>query len=88
MEAVGLTSYRIFAPMWEQSRREVFEETKSYNQGVAQDISRIQQQYLTATPSQKDALASIVIHRYADYDLSKLQPDQRAFIEKLKRGER
>jgi hypothetical protein len=80
--------YKVFAPATEDVRREVFENTKSYNQGVAQDISNFQQQYVAATDSQKDALASVIIHRYADYDLSKLPPDLRSFIEKLKRGER
>ncbi|MBP1764147.1 MAG: hypothetical protein H6Q65_1205 [Firmicutes bacterium] len=80
--------YKVFAPATEQVRRETFEESKAYNQGVAQDISNFQQQYAQATDNQKDALASIIIHRYADYDLSKLQPDQRSFIEKLRRGVR
>jgi hypothetical protein len=80
--------YKVFAPATEQVRRETFEQSKAYNQGVAQDISSFQQQYIAATDSQKDALASVIIHRYADYDLRLLQSDQRQFIEKLRRGER
>ena len=80
--------YQYFAPKTEQVRRETFEQSKAYNQGVSQDISNFQQQYIQADASQKDALASLIIHRYADYDLSKLPPDQRSFIEKLKRGDR
>lgn len=80
--------YKLFAPAQEQVRREVFEQTKAYNQGMSQDISNFQQQYATASNSQKDALASVIIHRTADYDLTKLQPYQREFIEKLRRGER
>lgn len=88
LNAIGLINMKIFAPASEQIRRETFEETKSYNQGVAQEISTFQQQYITATPSQRDALASVILHRTADYDLSKLPPDLRSFIEKLRRGER
>lgn len=80
--------YKTFAPQYEQVRRETFEQSKAYNQGVAQDISNFQQQYIQANDSQKDALASVIIHRTADYDLSKLSPDQRSFIEKLRRGDR
>jgi hypothetical protein len=80
--------YKVFAPQYEQVRRETFEESKAYNQGVAQDISNFEQQYAQASDSQKDALASVIIHRYADYDLGKLQPSQRQFIEKLRRGDR
>jgi lipopolysaccharide export LptBFGC system permease protein LptF len=79
---------KVFSPQFEQVRRETFEQSKAYNQGVAQDISNFQQQYITATDNQKDALASVIIHRTADYDLSNLSQDQRSFIEKLRRGER
>ena len=77
-----------FSPRQEEVRRETFEQSKAYNQGVAQEVMAFQQQYITATDSQKNALASVIIHRTADYDLSKLSPSSRSFIEKLRRGER
>ena len=88
LNAMGILSFKVFGPMGENIRREVFEETKSYNQGMAQDISNFQQQYTMATPEQKDALASVILHRTADYDTSKLPKSSRDFIEKLRRGER
>jgi hypothetical protein len=41
-------------------------------------------EYIKAKPEHKDALASIVLHRTADYDLEKLPDDLRDFIKKLK----
>ena len=81
-----MTSF--FSPKYEQVRRETFEQSKAYNQGMAQEVMKFQQDYITANDSQKDALASVIIHRTADYDLSKLSPSSKAFIEKLRRGER
>lgn len=84
----SLMMTKVFSPQFEQVRRETFEQSKAYNQGMAQEVMAFQQQYAMATDSQKDALASVIIHRTADYDLSKLSPDSRYFIEKLRRGER
>jgi hypothetical protein len=72
--------YRTFAPKQEEVRREVFEQTKSYNEGMAQEIRAMQLDYVKANDEQKKAIASIVLHRVAGYDLTKLPPDLRAFV--------
>lgn len=84
----GLFLTSFFSPKYEQVRRETYEQSKAYNQGMAQEVMKFQQDYITANDSQKDALASVIIHRTADYDLSKLPPNSKVFIEKLRRGER
>jgi len=76
--------YRFFAPKQEAVRREVFEQSKAYNQGMVQEIQNMQFEYVKATPDQKAALASIILHRTADFDMSKLSPDTRAFIDSLR----
>lgn len=77
--------YKVFAPAEEQVRREVFEQSKAYNQGMSQEIGAMQFEYIKATPSQQDALASVILHRVADYDLSRFPADLRQFVEQLKR---
>ena len=76
--------YKVFAPKYEQTRREVFEQTKSYNQGMIQELQNMQFEYVKATPEQQDGLASVILHRAADYDADKLPADLRQFIEKLR----
>jgi hypothetical protein len=76
--------YKFFAPKQEAVRRQVFEETKSYNQGMIQELQNMQFQYEQAKPEQRDALASIILHRAADYDPDRLPPDLRSFIMQLK----
>jgi len=80
--------YQYFAPKYENVRRTTFEQSKAYNQGMAQQLSNQMQEYEQATQESKDSLATIIVHEYADYDLTEFQPYQRTFIEKLRRGER
>jgi hypothetical protein len=77
--------YKFFGLKYENTRREIFEQSKAYNQGLQQEIQNMQFQYAQANKEQRDALADIILHRVADYDISKLQPDTRQFVENLKR---
>ncbi len=79
--------YRYFAPKQEAVRRQVFEQTKSYNQGMVQELQNMQFEYVQAKPAQQAALASIILHRAADYDVDRLPPDLRSFIADLRRAQ-
>ncbi len=79
--------YKFFAPKYENARREVFEGTKSYNQGYIQELQNMQFEYVKADQAHKDALASIILHRAADYPEDKLPTDLRTFIAGLKRDQ-
>lgn len=78
--------YKVFAPMFEQTRREVFENTKSYQQGMVQDLSRIREEYIQAQPDNKPMLAQVYLFRLSDFDRSKLPPQLRLFTSQLERG--
>jgi hypothetical protein len=75
--------YKAFAPRQEAVRRQVFEETKSYNDGMAQELASIELEYAKATPGQRAALRSLALHRFAAYDTSKLSPDMRSFLAEM-----
>jgi hypothetical protein len=76
--------YKFWAPKYENVRREVFENTKSYNQGYIQELENMQYEYIQANSEQRKSLASIILHRVADYDMNRLTPELRNFIEKLR----
>lgn len=76
--------YRYFGPKQEAVRRQVFEQTKSYNQGMIQELQNMQFEYQRSTPEQQKALASIILHRAADYDEARLPSDLSQFIDKLR----
>lgn len=77
--------YQVFAPKQEAVRREVFEQTKAYNQGMIQELQNMQFEYVKAAPEHQKALASIILHRAADYPEDKMPSDLRSFIQDLRR---
>lgn len=79
--------YKYFGPKYEQQRREIFEQSRAFNQGMTQELENMQFEYMKATPEQKDALASIILHRASGYNLNDpiVSADLRSFIEQLKR---
>ena len=76
--------YKFFAPRREAVRREVFENTKSYRQGMIQELSNMQREYVLATPHQQAALRSIILHRAADVPSDTLTPDLNRFLSTLR----
>lgn len=80
--------YKYFAPKYEQTRRQVFEQTRSFNQGMVQELENMQLEYLKTTDlNAKAAMASIILHRASGYNLNDpiVPGDLRDFIQKLKR---
>lgn len=72
--------FKFFAPKRAAVERQVFEETKSYNDGMAQELSAMEIDYAKADPGQKAALRSVILHRYASYDTDRLPLDLRGFL--------
>jgi len=77
--------YKTFAPKYEQVRRQTFEQTKSYKQGMIQDLQSMQFEIAkTADSAGKNAMAAIMLHRVADFPLDSLPADLHLFIDSLK----
>lgn len=76
--------YKWFAPREEQVRRETFEQSKAYREGMQQEIQAMAFQYHSADAEHRGALASMILHRVADFDVDLLSPDLRAFVDKLR----
>jgi hypothetical protein len=76
--------YRTFAPKYEATRRETFEQSKAYRQGMVQELQNMQFEYVKASSDSKAALASIILHRAADVDETTLPADLRQFLRQLK----
>ncbi|MEI6480296.1 MAG: hypothetical protein WCO12_02125 [bacterium] len=77
--------YKVFAPKYEAVRRQTFEQTKSYNQGVVQELQKQYVDYAAAPNADvKDAIASVVLHQVADYPEDKLPDHLRNFVQKLR----
>jgi len=76
--------YKFFAPKTEQVRREVFEQSKAYRQGVVQELQNIMMEYPKASPEQKVALRVVALHKSADTPADALPPHVNAFISELR----
>lgn len=80
---------KVFAPRMEQIRRETFEQSKAYNEGVAQELRRQQLEYINPrlTVDQKKAIGSVILHQTAGYDTTKLPPDLQQFLNQIKQDQ-
>lgn len=81
--------YQYFAPKQEAVRRQVFEQSRAFNQGMVQELQNMQFEYVKQTDqAAKAALADIILHRASGYNLDDpiVPADLRSFISKLKQG--
>lgn len=85
LAANDLAFQGVFRPAYEQVRRETFEQSKSYNQGMVQELQAMQVEYAKGDAEVKKTLAPIILHRAADYPDDKLPQDLRSFIQQLRR---
>ena len=80
--------YAVFAPKYEQVRRNTFEQSRAFNEGMAQELQRMWLDYQHATnPEEKAAIRSLVQHRVAGYDTDNIGNTQlRAFVRLMLQG--
>ena len=72
--------YKTFAPRREAVRREVFEQSKAYRDGLMQELRSAQIDYAkAASPQQKQAIGSLVLHDAAGFG-GDLPPDLDVFV--------
>lgn len=83
---VSFGLYRYFAPREAEVQREVFENTKGYNDGMIRDLENLQMEYQHADKTQKEAMKAVILHRFSVYDKSRLPIDLRKFYDDLRGG--
>jgi len=86
MMGVDLAMYKFWAPKRANVEREVFEQTRSFNQGMIQELEDYHIQYAQADDSGKETIRSTVLHRISGYNLDHpdVSQDLRDWIEQLK----
>jgi hypothetical protein len=80
----GLAFTGYFSPRYQNVKRNVFEETKSYNQGKIQDLLKYMDEYNRSDEKGKQSIAMVVRQMFADYDEDNLTPEMRAFLKACK----
>jgi hypothetical protein len=76
----NLALRKVFAPAHEQVRRETFEESKAYRDGMVQELRAMQFEYLKADDSRKAGMANVIRHRLAGFPEEALPRDLQDFI--------
>lgn len=80
-------AYQYFNPKYEAVRRQTFEESRAFNEGMVRDLENLRLEYIGAAPEKKAALRSVILHRFSVYDGNRLSFDLRQFYDQLQRGE-
>lgn len=84
LEIGGLQWKKFFAPQHENVRREVFKETRSFNEAKLQELTKYRLEYMRAKDDlEKSAIASTVRLSFADYDKDKLPYELQVFVEEV-----
>lgn len=77
--------YKVFAPKYEEARRETYEQSTSYIQGTIQELERLQVEYVNApNESAKETVAAVILKRASGFPEDRLPSDLRIFINDLK----
>lgn len=80
----GLQFYKFFAPRYEKARRVVFENTRSYKQAKLQELAKYRLEYLKSdSEGVRQAIASTIRHRFADYDRKELPYELSEFLREI-----
>jgi len=84
LSLLDLEWYKFFAPKRENVRRKVFKATRSYNEGKLQDLTKYRFEYMRSKDdAEKEAIASMIRHSFAEYDINKLPYELREFVREV-----
>lgn len=79
----NLQMTKVFAPRFEQVRRETFESSKAYRDGMVQELRSLQFEYLKADASRQPGLANVIKHKIAGFPEDAIPYDLQTFIKEL-----
>lgn len=81
--ANNLAMMKTFAPATEQVRRETFENSKAYRDGVVQELRSMQFEYMKADDAHKAGMANVIRHKMAGVPEDAIPYDLQAFSKEL-----
>lgn len=91
LSAIGFVSghtqlfMREYFGVWEQNiETKIYKETEMYNEGKIQELAKARLEYQQADETGKKAVASMIRHRFADYDSDYLPDGLAQFLNKIR----
>lgn len=88
-EHLGLAWEGYFAPKHASIKRDVFKETRGYNEGKAQELQKYYSEYVLAgaDTGKKQGVAALVRMAFAEYNESKIEsPQLREWLVQIRAG--
>lgn len=79
----NLAMMKVFAPATEQVRRETFETSKAYRDGMVQELRAMQFEYMKADDAHKAGMAGVIRHKLAGFPEDAIPYDLQTFIKEL-----
>ena len=76
--------FKYFAPRQEAVRREVFEQSKAYRQGMINELREYQVQYIKGDAAQKGMMTTLILRQADQIPAEQLPADLRSFIADLR----
>jgi hypothetical protein len=73
-----------FVPLHEDVRRQTSNQSRVYRDEITRELHNMQFEYVRATPEQKPALSSVILHRTAGIEMDWLPQDLQQFISRLR----
>ena len=80
----NLAMMKVFAPATEKVRRETFEQSKAYRDGMVQELRSLQIEYIKAADDIKPALGAAIRHKAVGLPEDALPNDLRVFIQSIR----
>jgi hypothetical protein len=78
---------KVFQPQYEQVRHDTYKHSEAYNAGMAKDLNRMREEYMTADKERKPGLAAVIRSQFADYNINRIEdPELRAFLADIRNG--
>lgn len=81
---LSLKIERWFQPREANVQRQVFENTKSFNEGKEQELLKVYKEYLTADEDTKAGLRTYVCQAFADYKIERLDVTLQNFVKECR----
>lgn len=76
--------FAVFAPKMEQVRYNTFKQSQAYNDGMAEQLSKYQMEWINATPDAKASMQSVILTQYASYNENMLPPNAYSFLQQVR----
>jgi|AntRauTorckE6833_2_1112554.scaffolds.fasta_scaffold00367_29 hypothetical protein len=85
LTGLDLAHFAFWAPKYEDAKREVFEETQSYQHGMWRDLRNLKMDYKKAEPGspERRVIKGTILHRVAPVDREDIPSDLLVFIKQL-----